>query len=132
MKHEDDSNQFGRLLIAAKAKHSFIRRAADLAAHMDVDQQVLTNWKKRGIPSNKIYDLSDRYSCNPRWLATGQGSINEQDIQKPFAIDLTKATLEKANHIKEVIEMDNEEFRTQERVFKAVVKSTKTRKKQDE
>lgn len=76
MKEFNDETQFGRLMIAANAKHSFIETPADLARHLEVDQQLLYNWSKRGIPAKEIDPLSDKYDCNPRWLKTKTGEMH--------------------------------------------------------
>lgn len=75
MKEFNDETQFGRLMIAANAKHSFIETPADLARHLEVDQQLLYNWSKRGIPAKEIDPLSDKFECNPRWLKNKIGEM---------------------------------------------------------
>ncbi len=76
MKEYDDSTQFGRLLIAARAKHREIRTPADVARHLDISQQKLTNWKKRGLPAKIIDYLADEFSCQYKWLKTGEGNMS--------------------------------------------------------
>lgn len=76
MKEFNDETQFGRLMIAANAKHPFIETPADLARHLEVDQQRLYNWSIRGIPAKEIDPLSDKYDCNPRWLRNKIGEMN--------------------------------------------------------
>lgn len=127
----DQSTDMGRLLLAAKAKYQHVRSFADIARLVDVSEQTLTNWKKRGIPSGSIFDLSDKFDCNPRWLATGKGEMKEKNLN-PFQIDLSNITAQKAEHITDVVEMPNEEFQSEKTVFDAVVKNAKDRKKSKE
>ena len=126
----DETTDMGRLFIAASAKYPHIKTFADIAHHLDVLEQVLSNWKRRGIPAGKIFDLSEEFGCNPKWLATGKVDMKD-DEKNPYGIDLSRITLEKANHVKEITEMTDEEFRSQESVFEAVVKSATNRKRQE-
>jgi hypothetical protein len=125
----DETTDMGRLLVAAKANNPKIKRFADVAREIDVTEAVLTNWKRRGIPSAQIFELSELFSCNPKWLATGKGSMQDDD-QNPYGMNWSKWTVDKAAHAKEIEEMPEEEFSTQKGVFKELVKSTKARRGQ--
>lgn len=57
--------------------------------------------------------------------------VNDTNEGKDYGINLSKLSLEKLSHIKDIESMTDEQFQSQEGVFKAVVKSTKARKKQD-
>ncbi len=80
MKRYDDSNQFGRLLIAAMNKFKEIKTPADVARHLDITPQVLTNWKKRGLPAKDIDSLADEFDCNYKWLKTGEGDMHSKPV----------------------------------------------------
>ena len=106
----DESTDMGRLLIAARAKDKDIKRFADVARHLRVDEAVLTNWKKRGIPSGKIFELSDIFSCDPRWLATGDGEMKLSGSNL-YGIDFDKVDMEKIEYFKEkIVPMSTAEF----------------------
>lgn len=124
----DDSSDMGRLLLAAKAKYPHIRNFADIARQLDVGEAVLSNWKTRGIPAAKIFELSETFSCDPKWMATGKGKMTQID-QNPYGLDWGKWTLEKVEHAKEIEEMPEDEFSSQKVVLKAVVESTKKKGK---
>lgn len=129
-KRWDETTDMERLLMAAKARYPHIRTFADIARHLDVSEQVLTNWKNRGIPAAQIFELSEEFCCNPRWLATRKGKMHEEH-HNPLGIDWSCVSMGKCEHIKEVAEMSEEDFQNQERIFKAVVKTVRERKKQD-
>lgn len=106
----DESTDMGRLLIAARARYPDIKIFADVARHIGVVDAVLTNWKKRGIPANKIFELSEIFSCNPRWLATNEGEMREISSNQ-FGINLDEVNLKKIKYFKEkIIPMSDEEF----------------------
>lgn len=77
MKQDDDKTQVGRLLIAAKAKYPNITSYADLARHMDIEHQKITNWKRRGLPSKDLDHLCDEFDCNLKWLRHGKGEMSK-------------------------------------------------------
>lgn len=72
----DDTTQFGRLMIAANAVNSHIKIPADLSKDMDVSEQVLGNWKTRGLPAKEITSLAERYKCSYKWLKDGVGPMH--------------------------------------------------------
>jgi len=127
----DETTDMGRLLLAATAKHRHIKRFADIADHLGNDEQVLSNWKKRGIPAGKIFELADEFSCNPKWLATGKGSMHEGD-QNPFGFDWSKWSVYKVEHTKEIEVMPEEEFSSQKPIFQAVIESSKNKSDKEE
>ena len=104
----DESTDMGRLLIAAKAKFPHKKNFADISRHIDVTEAVLKNRKSRGIPARKIFELSDSFSCNPRWLATNDGDINQINS---YGINFDQVSMEKIKYFKEkVIPMSEDEF----------------------
>lgn len=78
MKEYNESTEFGRLLIAARNKHKEIKTPADLARNLDVTQQKLTNWKRRGLPAREFDFLADKFGCNYKWLKTGEGAMHSR------------------------------------------------------
>jgi hypothetical protein len=48
---------------------------AEIARQLNVLDQHLTNWKKRGLPKPKIMDLADWLGCDPYWLRDGIGEM---------------------------------------------------------
>jgi len=115
MKEYDESTQFGRLLIAAKKMHNEIKTPADVARHLDITQQALTNWKRRGLPANVVDSLAEEFDCNYKWLKTGIGdmrsepikfiSSKEKDIEDIVAIvsNMTDETRKKAKNIVSIL-----------------------------
>ncbi len=51
---------------------------ASLARFLDVTDQVVHNWKKRGLPKREIMNLAEKMGCSSYWLLKGEGSMNEQ------------------------------------------------------
>ena len=80
MDYFDYKTQVGRLLIAANRKNPGIKIPADLAHHLEIDHQVLTNWKRRGIPASKLFEFADEFDCNARWLRDGKGHISDDEF----------------------------------------------------
>lgn len=78
---------FARLMHAAKTLHpKRVRNQVTLADFLDrMAPQVLTNWKRRGIPKEQITWLSRKIGCNADWLEinagemTGPSAPTEQD-----------------------------------------------------
>jgi len=52
-----------------------------LKTHVDVGKligqydQMLTNWKARGIPSKEVLNIAKALGCNPYWLRDGAGDM---------------------------------------------------------
>lgn len=61
-----------RLLLAAKKLKS-VESPADLARFLNVSDQVITNWKARGIPRGELLDVAEAIGCNVYWLKNGTG-----------------------------------------------------------
>lgn len=61
-----------RLFRAAKALH---RRTEphQVAALMNISQQVLKNWESRGISDTGMLDAEERIGCSAIWIRTGRG-----------------------------------------------------------
>ena len=41
----------------------------------DNADQILTNWKSRGIPKSRIISIATILGCNPYWLINGSGEM---------------------------------------------------------
>lgn len=68
------SDDFERLMSAAKILRKW-ESQAELARQFSVDEQVITNWKSRGLPRQRILELARKIGCNPFWLEDGQGEM---------------------------------------------------------
>lgn len=66
--------------------HERLKRAADhakveysqtaIAKELDVSKQTVDQWMAGSLPrAGVIYRMADKWGLNPRWLATGQGSM---------------------------------------------------------
>lgn len=66
------SKDFDRLMLAARTIHK-CETPADAARFLDVSDQVMTNWKARGLPQERILLLAKKIGCNPFWLESGEG-----------------------------------------------------------
>lgn len=61
-----------RLLDAAR-QNKKANTWAELARLLRVSDQVLTNWKERGIPRARIMDIAKVIDCDPYWIRDGHG-----------------------------------------------------------
>lgn len=74
---------FTRFMQAAKLLKG-LSDQADIARAIDVLDQHITNWKKRGLPKPKIMDLAEWLGCDPYWLRDGYGEM------KPMSYTMTR------------------------------------------
>lgn len=68
-------NNYDRLMEAARVLCK-CETAADVARYLGIEEnsdQIMTNWKARGIPAARIIDISKKIGCNPYWLESGEG-----------------------------------------------------------
>jgi len=80
---------------------------AEIARALNISEQTLGNWKRRGIPDNMMLHVSKCIGCNPFWLSENWGNmaLNPQalgvDIGLAYLIspehDLKFKTLTKAS-----------------------------------
>ena len=68
------STQHERMMLAAQ-KLLGIDNQAELARRIGQYDQMLTNWKARGIPHKEIMDVAKIIGCDPFWLRDGQGKM---------------------------------------------------------
>lgn len=69
----DETNihpQMDRLKLAAQQNRG-CDTWADIARLLQTTDQVLTNWKKRGIPTDKLLVIAEDLRVNPYWLRDG-------------------------------------------------------------
>ena len=89
MKKFDDSNQVGRLLIAANAKYPHIITKADLGVFLGhTGTNTIGNWQKRGIPGAKLYEFSIMFECSFDWLKTGAGEMSSKKNEMKRMIEI--------------------------------------------
>jgi len=92
MDERDDTSgeaQVKRLMEAAKARYRLesITQAV-LSTKIDESNQTITNWKKRGIPQEKLLGLSRKLGCSPDYIEFGritQSADAPQQLQEPAA-----------------------------------------------
>lgn len=53
---------------------------ADLARKLNVSDQVVNNWTRRGIPKDVLIDLSDEWNFKIKYVRDGVGSKFHSDI----------------------------------------------------
>lgn len=66
-----------RLLDAARELRG-LESFADVARLIGESDQTLTNWKRRGVPKNKILSISEKLGCRPQWLDTGELPMDDK------------------------------------------------------
>lgn len=68
-------DDFDRLMEAAKTLKG-CETATEVAALLGIAEngdQIMTNWKSRGVPRARINEISKIIGCNPFWLEYGEG-----------------------------------------------------------
>lgn len=78
--NEDISPDMQRFFLAAM-KHTSARTWADIGRLINETDQNLTNWKRRGIPENKLLSLAEFVNANPYWIRDG-GDIPMINVYK--------------------------------------------------
>lgn len=68
----DEHPSFTRLMEVMR-ELAGISKAADLARLLNISEQVVTNWKSRGISKDALIDLSDQYAFRIKYVLTGDG-----------------------------------------------------------
>jgi len=75
------ADDYNRLLNAAKELKK-LHTPSDIAKYIGEYDQMMTNWKARGIPKGKVIDIANKIGCNPIWLRDGIGMM-AYSIEKP-------------------------------------------------
>ena len=68
------ADDYDRLILAATALRG-MESPAEIARYLGVYDQIMTNWKARGIPRAEILDIADKLGCNPFWLRDNKGGM---------------------------------------------------------
>lgn len=69
------ADDYDRMMEAAHALQN-CRTQADVVRILGITEngdQILTNWKSRGIPRTRINEIAKKIGCNPYWLESGEG-----------------------------------------------------------
>ena len=69
------ADDYNRMIEAAGVLKN-CRTQADVARLLEITEngdQILTNWKSRGIPRTRINEIAKKIGCNPYWLENGEG-----------------------------------------------------------
>lgn len=77
---------YERLLEAASTLLN-LKNAAEVGRFLGLEgnpDQIMTNWKNRGIPRARINEISRKIGCHPYWLEFGEG-IMEYACAKSYA-----------------------------------------------
>lgn len=72
---------FDRMILAAFEIKKW-NGPAEVARKLGKSDQVLTNWKSRGIPRAEIMDIADAIGCRAHWLRDGTGTMISQDMSE--------------------------------------------------
>lgn len=75
------SNDYERMMEAAKKLHE-LTNPADVARLIGQYDQMMTNWKARGIPSKEILNVAKLLGCDPFWLRDGDGEMTTLKLTK--------------------------------------------------
>lgn len=73
------TKDFYRLMEASRVLKKWDTQA-EVARQLSLDDQIMTNWKARGVPRQRILELSRQIGCNPFWLENGEGQMSEKYI----------------------------------------------------
>jgi hypothetical protein len=98
-------DSYARLLRAASELKGLETPAA-VANALDITDQVIQNWKTRGVPANKLNKIEEKIGALPRWIDTGEGDMVLS--RQPSKSDLTQ----EQKHILSVMEGIQPEART--------------------
>lgn len=78
---------YARMMEAAKKLHG-LNTQAEVGKLIGQYDQMLTNWKTRGIPNKEVLDIARAIGCNPYWLRDGTGNmelLNSHKVMEPAA-----------------------------------------------
>lgn len=79
-------NAFTRMMEAAE-KLRGVKTPAEVGKLIGQYDQMMTNWKSRGIPSKEVLDIAKAIGCDPYWLRDGVGEMAADDnrVMEPGA-----------------------------------------------
>ena len=67
-------NSYERMMEAAEKLHGLTQQA-EVGRLIDQYDQIMTNWKTRGIPNKELLNIAEKLGCDPFWLRDGVGSM---------------------------------------------------------
>lgn len=76
---------YERLLQAAKELKQ-LKNAAEVARKLDITDQTIQNWKRRGVPDSKLLKIEEKIGALPSWIATGAGDMAKKASVIPHAL----------------------------------------------
>lgn len=88
------STDYERMMEAAEKLHGLIV-PADVARFLGQYDQMMTNWKARGIPEKEFLNIAKKLGCDPYWLKDGEGDMV---VYKPTREDMK--AIEIGKHMK--------------------------------
>lgn len=65
-------NAFTRMMEAAEKLHG-LKTPTEVGKLIGQYDQMMTNWKTRGIPNKELLDIAKAIGCDPYWLRDGAG-----------------------------------------------------------
>lgn len=74
------ADDYDRLLLAAKKLKGW-NDAAETARGLGKYDQIMTNWKARGIPRAEVMDIANTIGCDPYWLRDGVGMMDTKEYR---------------------------------------------------
>ena len=69
--------KFKRMMQAALELRG-IENQAELARRLGLNDQIVTNWKARDVPSRQVVRIAKELGCDATWLETGEGEMRRQ------------------------------------------------------
>lgn len=84
----DKHAAFGRMCDFAGKENKWDTKK--LIAKLDINKQIFNNWKTRGLPSDRLKQVSDVLGCAIEWLVDGESAPSGAPIQSkqywPFPV----------------------------------------------
>jgi hypothetical protein len=68
------STDYERMMEAAEKLHG-LTNPADVGRLIGQYDQMMTNWKSRGIPSKELLNVAKILGCDPFWLRDNEGEM---------------------------------------------------------
>lgn len=68
------AEDYDRLIQAARTLRQ-LGSPAEVARYLGIYDQMMTNWKARGLPKGEVLDIAEKLGCNPYWLRDGKGNM---------------------------------------------------------
>jgi hypothetical protein len=81
------STDFERMMKAAEQLQG-LTNPADVARFIEQYDQMMTNWKSRGIPIKEIFNIAKKLGCDPVWLHEGDMVTYKLSLEDKKAIEI--------------------------------------------